>query len=293
MSSGSYTIALSSPPCAANDWALAVAAVPSIDQNFSVLETFQAGVAVAGGALFSGVATFSQSPVFSAGITVPSEIDLGALSVSGLTTLSGGLTCSGAVSMPASTFTGPITATSSTFSGQVSASGGLAVIGACALPATTLSGALIGTSATFSGVLSCASEVDAGIASFGGLLSANGGIAVASSIVLPQTQIGLGPIVSGVVAVNLASVSRSAFTLAMSSNITSFTFANLLVNAEFVIFLTVGSSTRTMSKALSQGSVTSYNNLAGNTSMSANSLWMIRGIVVSATVVYLQFLNVT
>jgi len=39
--------------------------------------------------------------------------------------------------------------------------------------------------------------------------------------------------------------------------------------------------------------VTSYNNLAGNTSMSANSLWMIRGIVVSATVVYLQFLNVT
>jgi hypothetical protein len=65
------------------------------------------------------------------------------------------------------------------------------------------------------------------------------------------------------------------------------------VNAEFVIFLTVGSSSRTMNKNLSQCGVTSYNNLAGNTSMSANSLWMIRGIVVSATVVYLQFLNVT
>ena len=291
MSGGSYTLALSSPPCAANDWALAVAAVPSIDQHFFVLETFQAGVAVAGPASFSGVATFSQSPVFSAGISVPSEIDLGVLSVSGLTTLSGGLTFSGAVSMPASTFTGPITATSSTFSGQVSASGGLTVVGACTLPATTLSGALIGTSATFSGVLSCASEVDAGIASFGGLLSANAGLMVAGSIVLPQSQVVLTP--AAVVAVNLASFSCNFFTLAMTSSVTGFTFANMLVNANFAIYLTVGSSSKTMNKALSSGGITCYNNLSGNTSMAANSLWYIRGVVVSATVVYLEFLNMT
>ena len=401
MSSGSYTIALSSPPCEALDWSLAVAAIPSIDQDFSVLQTFQAGVAIAGPALCSGIVTFEQSPVFEAGITVPSELNLGALTVSGLSTLSGGIVCgapasfsdmvtcaagltvsynginvtgdiytdayvstaclvvrelganivgpvditgtlhvtadstldgalsvaglvscsaglaiAGSVDITGSlhatedvvldaalsvsglvscsdglAVAGPMTAVAAAFSGQVSASGGLAVVGTCELPATTLSGALIGTSATFSGVLSCASEVDAGVASFGGLVSANAGLAIAGPLVLPQLQ---GVIVPGsVIAVNLANSSCNFFTLAMTSNVAAFTFANMLVNASFVIFLTVGVSARTMNKALSSGGCTCYNNLSGNTSMAANSRWCIRGVVVSASVVYLEFLNVT
>ena len=87
MSSGSYTIALSSLPCDALDWSMAIAAIPSIDQNFSVLQTFQAGVAIAGSAFLSGIVTFEQAPVFEQGITVPSELNLGALTVSGLSTL--------------------------------------------------------------------------------------------------------------------------------------------------------------------------------------------------------------
>jgi len=377
MSSGSYTIALSSPPCEALDWSLAIQAIPSIDQEFSVLQTFQAGASIAGPVLCSGIVTFEQSPVFEAGITVPSELNLGSLTVSGLSTLSGGIAC-GATSSFAERATfakgltvssegilvagdvditgslhvtadatldaalsvagtvncfagvnvaglvdvnggihstedvvldaalsiaglvscsdglavaGPMTAVAAAFSGQVSASGGLAVVGTCELPATTLSGALIGTSATFSGVLSCASEVDAGIASFGGLLSANAGFALAGPLVLPQSQ---GVIVPGsVIAVNLANSSSNFFTLAMTSNVAAFTFSNMLVNASFVIHLTVGVAARTMAKALSSGGCTCYNNLSGNTSMAAGSRWCIRGVVVSASIVYLEFLNVT
>ena len=163
--------------------------------------------------------------------------------------------------------------------------GALSVAGA-----VTVSGSLMGADATFS-ALSCASEVVDGVASFGGLLSANAGLSVAGPLVFPESQVALSP--TGVVSVDLAGASSGFFTLAMTSNITGFAFSNMRINASFLIFLTVGASAKIMSKALSTPECTCYNDLAGTTSMSAFSLWCIRGVVVSESVTYLQFLNVT
>jgi len=413
MSSGSYTIALSSPPCDALDWSLAIQAIPSIDQEFSVLQTFQAGVAVAGPALLSGIVTFEQSPVFEQGITVPSELNLGALTVSGLSTLSGGLACAapavfsdsvscasslsvaGDISNAGSLSTARLTVrengaditgdifsrgnlstvqltvrengasiggdifnagdlstvrltvreNGATIAGDIYNAGDLstvkltvrengaditgdiytnAYVSAAALVvrelgasivgpveitgslhatadavldaalsvsgAVSVAGALMGAEATFS-VLSCASEVVDGVASFGGLVSANAGLSVAGPLIFPESQVALSP--GGVVSVDLAGASSGFFLLAMTSNITGFAFSGMRVNASFSIFLTVGASPKIMSKALSTEGCTCYNDLAGATSMSAFSLWCIKGVVVSESVTYLEFLNVT
>ena len=103
----SYTISYSNPPCGTQDLLnnTAPAYIGSQNNNFTVSQSMAgivnsgsescASLSVSGSSTFTGICTFSSSPIFSSGITVPSEIDLGALSVAGLSSLNGGLSVSG------------------------------------------------------------------------------------------------------------------------------------------------------------------------------------------------------
>ncbi len=105
----SYTIAFSNPPAGANDLInqTSPAFVGGQNNNFSVSQTFGAGIvdngnlSVAGTSSFVGKCTFTAQPEFLGGILVDiGEADVGTLDVSGLTSLKGGLTVLGAVSLP-------------------------------------------------------------------------------------------------------------------------------------------------------------------------------------------------
>ncbi len=110
MSSGSYTISYSNPPASGQDLVLqtAPAVIGAQNNNFSVSQTFSAGIVdsgnltVAGTSTFTGKATFVAAPEFLSGITVDiGEADVGYLTVSGASNLNGGLTVVGAVALPA------------------------------------------------------------------------------------------------------------------------------------------------------------------------------------------------
>jgi len=110
MSSGSYTISYSNPPAVGQDLVLqtAPAFIGAQNNNFSVSQTFSAGIVdtgnltVAGTSRFTGICTFDAIPQFDAGIEVDiSTLSTGALTVSGASALNGGLTVLGAVSLPA------------------------------------------------------------------------------------------------------------------------------------------------------------------------------------------------
>ena len=109
MSSGSYTIAYSNPPATGQDLVLqtAPAFIGAQNNNFSVSQTFSAGIVdsgnltVAGTSRFTGVCTFDAIPQFDAGIEVDiATLSTGALTVSGASALNGGLTVIGSVSLP-------------------------------------------------------------------------------------------------------------------------------------------------------------------------------------------------
>jgi hypothetical protein len=95
------------PPCGAFD---AMNATSTLDNNFTVSQSFGAGIvdagnlSVAGSSLFVGECVFSSIPRFNAGIIVElSEVDTGTLVVMGQSTLHGGLIVEGIVELPAGT----------------------------------------------------------------------------------------------------------------------------------------------------------------------------------------------
>ena len=116
-------------------------------------------------------------------------------------------------------------------------------------------------------------------------------VATLSQVVLPIAQTVLATI-SGLVAVNLSNYSFNEFSLPMTANITSFTFSNVIVNSSFNIYLVNSSpANKTISKALSSGTIASINTLGGNTSVAVNAVYLIRGKVLSPTLVLLQFIS--
>ena len=250
------------------------------------------------------------------GVSTLGVVNSGAYNASGLVSANAGLSVQGAVSMPASSFSGPITGTSAVFSGAiqcaseidtgsltcatlsasglVSANAGLSVVGL-----SNFGGAINGTSAVFSGAIQCASEIDTGAltcvaVSASGLVSANAGLTVVGTttlalLVLPVTQQGLS-VVSGVLSVPGNWVSCATYYLPLTSNITSAGFSGMIVNASLDIYLVGDNVARTVSKVLSTNIKT---NLSGNTTIAANSIWLIRCKCVSASLVVMDWTNFT
>ena len=402
----SYTISYSNPPCGTQDLLnnTAPAYIGSQNNNFTVSQSMAgivnsgsescASLSVSGTSAFTGVCTFTASPVFSSGITIPSEIDLGTLSVASLSSLNGGLSVLGALSLPSAsiadsalsanvplknalntfsavnTFSSPPVMSGASISiasipgssivnnsingGQI-ALGGIAqnnvsngyidltsnqtVVGtksfssplivnntttvnntatfngsmiANAIGASTIiagglitanAGLTVATGTLTCGTLSCTSEIDSGAGSFGGLLSANAGFIVPinqnatfnGGLILPVTQTALS-VVAGVVAIDLKNLSYNEFILsssAFTANITAMTFINVVVNAKFNIYIIGGTANHNVNKALNSGTVLQVNTLGGNTVFSALSTWRCSGVVLSSTLVSLDFTNFT
>lgn len=208
----------------------------------------------------------------------------------------GALSCT-SLACSSITDAGALTSTTAIHSGLVTCNNGL----------TIATGQLSGINAVFSGSITCNGETDTGsftstTAIHSGLVSANAGLTIPSgqnlnalgNVIFSQSQIVLTSAAN--IAVNLNSISRNIYTLALAggTTVTGITFTNIIPNAKFDILLQAGTgAAKTINKALTAGGITIYNNLAGNTSVASNSQWWIRGIALSATVIYLEFLNIT
>lgn len=133
-----------------------------------------------------------------------------------------------------------------------------------------------------------------------GLLTAVGftatGVATLSGgMVLPVIKNTLA-LVAGVITINMNNLSYAEYILpaaALTGNITSFVFQNVIVNGKFNIYIQGGVSNRNINKNLSSGVISQVNTLGGNTQIAANSVWRIEGDILSSTLVALQMINYT
>jgi len=315
--SQSYTILpYINPPASAYD---ALNAVASLNNNFSVSQTFagivdSGSLSVSGASSFAGVCTFASIPVFSAGINVSiAEVDTGTLSVAGTSTLSGGCAVSGAVLSSSAGLTVSNGATSllaTTITGSLTVSS-IVDVGALSCTALTCSSA-IDTGSLSCTSLSCSSVVDAGslsctaiscssISTSGALscatLSASGLATLSAGLtitgpIINSSAIPVLSLVSGDVALALGGSTAGTWSIAPALQVSTITITGASAGATFDIIVSPSASIQ-FKKALSAGSVTIYNNLAGNQSMASGSKWLIRGKCVSASIVYLELINFT
>jgi len=259
----------------------------------------------------AGIKTLSSPPVMSGASitagTIPA-LSIVSNSISDTQILAGGIG-------QASVASGYVTATSAssqsiagqkTFSASAAFSAGLSsgagaqinggTLSCQQLSATSIlnSGSLTSTSITASGAISCTTLTPSG------LLTANGGLTIPSgqtlsiggNLIGPTTQTTVVP-VGGLSTVALGGFSNGEFTINLSQTMTGLAFTTPAANTEFDIFVTVGGNGININKNLSNGSVTIYNNLAGNQAAANNSRWWFRGKFISLTVCYINIINVT
>ena len=121
------------------------------------------------------------------------------------------------------------------------------------------------------------------------------GITTLNGVILPLTQTVL-TITAGAIAINLNGLSNNEFILPsanFNANVTAITFSNAPVNAKFNIYVQGGAANRNWNKNISSGAVSQVNNLGGNTQIGAGTTWLIRGVVLTSTLVSLDFTNYT
>lgn len=254
----------------------------------------------ANNALLSGAQTFSGAKSFSSAVSVP------AISASGLISGSAGLTVSAgatsvqalsATSVSAPTFTGALVgnASSATLASTITVSSDN-TSGSYFVPfikTTAGSDSLYTDDATVPlltynpslGALSSGTITSAGI------ITGTGGLNLQGSIVYNATAATSVPVVADV-AIALGGTTFGTYIISPSANINTLTISGASQCAMFDILISP-SAAITWRKAMSAGAVTIYNNLAGNQAMASGSRWWVQAKCVSATIVYLQFTNVT
>jgi hypothetical protein len=242
-----------------------------------------------------GIKTFSAAPVLSGASITAGTIPGASLATAGVVQAS---VANGYVDLSSAQTVAGI----KTFSSAPVLSG--AAITAGTIPAASLVAASIGSAqlaaggvvqaAVTNGYVDLSSvQTVGGAKTFSAAAGFSSAVTLSGGVILPVTQTALS-IVSGVVAVNLNSQSLNKFSLAMSAAITAFTFTNVIVNATFEIYFTnTSGSNKQINKNLSSGAVTCVNSLSGNTLIANSSVWLIRGNVVSSTVVVMEFVNYT
>ena len=276
-------------------------------QNIGAVNgTFSGPISGSAGLSITAGASTLQATTVQGVLTAGSIVDAGAFTATGLITGNAGLTISaGASSVQALTAT---TVSATTFTG--------ALVGN-ATTCTTASAVNIVTDNTAgsysvpfikSNVASDALYVDdittptltynpsTGVLSSGGITSSgiiigSGGLNLTGSIVYSN---GIGSVVNATndVAIALGGTSFGIYSTTPSANVNTLTITGASAGSTFDLLI-APSATITWRKAMSAGTVTIYNNLAGNQSMASGSRWWVKAKCVSATVVYLDFLNVT
>lgn len=102
------------------------------------------------------------------------------------------------------------------------------------------------------------------------------------------TNVGIGG--GGILTLNFNSQQNKTFNVSMSQNITSLVLTGHITNSIYKVYLTVqATGPYTFTKPVG-GNI--YSNLGGNTSMSANSTWLIR-MTVAGTKLLCEFINMT
>ena len=255
----------------------------------------------ANNALLNSVQTFTGAKTFSSAVTVP------AISASGLISGSAGLTISaGASAVQALTATG---VTAPTFTGDLV---GNASTASLAQTVNIITDNTVGTyyvPFVKSNVSADSLYVDdvttplltynpsTGLLSAGAVTSAgaviigSGGLNVTGSIVY-NTSIGSVVNTANDVTIALGGVTFGTYSTTPSANVNTLTITGASVCATFDLLI-APSAAITWRKAMSSGGVTIYNNLAGNQAMASGSRWWVRGKCLSATIVYLDIINVT
>lgn len=133
--------------------------------------------------------------------------------------------------------------------------------------------------------------LSAGAVTSAGIITGSGGMNLTGSIVY---NAGVGSVVnaSNDVAIALGGTTLGTYSVTPSANVNTLTLTGTSACSSFELFITP-SAAITWRKAMSAGSVTIYNNLAGNQAMASGSRWLVRGKCLSTTIVYLQFTNFT
>jgi hypothetical protein len=252
--SQSYTILpYLNPPCGAFD---ALNATSTLDNNFTVSQSFGAGIvdagnlSVAGSSLFVGECVFSSIPRFNAGIIVElSEVDTGTLVVMGQSTLHGGLIVEGIVELPAGTinqsevlsgytdllnaqsiagiktFTDvPVLSGASIHSNTINAS---SIVSSSITSAKILPAGIVQASIESGYVDLVTTQIIAGDKEFTGATRLVSGLTVIGNTAMDQLQ--CGQVYASAIDVN-GNVSAPTFTGALNGNATSASTVNILTD---------------------------------------------------------------
>ena len=286
--------------------------------SFSVPQNF-AGIVNSGSGAMASLGVSGNASILGSLNAGPTTVS--SLSITGVGSDAAAFTANSLAVTNASVFGGEISGTSAVFSGAVSSTG-LSVVGVSQFSAFTRvlpSGSLqcLGSS-LFSGMSNIFSTlltvqkgitisngfvVNSGTCSFAPSVSFAGGISDSSSLVVtgtstlanvifPVDQTVLAIEQNGVCVINLNGYSRNAFSLPLTANLTAFSFTNAIVNSSFCIcVMNSTNSNKTINKLLSSGNVSCINTLAGNTVVPSGSVYLIRGTVLSSSLVLLEFVN--
>lgn len=118
-------------------------------------------------------------------------------------------------------------------------------------------------------------------------------VARLANVILPTTSTGCFN-VSGVLTIPLSGFSLGNFEYSMNANVTTIVFSGIVVGSRSVLVLTGPTSgNRTLSKNVSTGGITIRNSLSGNTTISANSIWICNIYVISASSISMVWSNIT
>lgn len=133
--------------------------------------------------------------------------------------------------------------------------------------------------------------LSAGAVTSAGIITGSGGLNLTGSVVY---NIGIGSVVNTAndVTIALGGTTFGTYSTTPSANVNTLTITGGAVCATFEILI-APTAAITWRKAMSSGGVTIYNNLAGNQAMANGSRWWVKGKCLSATIIYLDFMNVT
>ena len=179
--------------------------------------------------------------------------------------------------------------------GALASSGMVQALNGLTINATSLGGDLNINNGASLKINSTGTLTVGGASTLSSTLAVSGISTLSGGIVIPTVQIQLG-ITAGVITINLNNLSYNECILpasAFTANVTGIAVTSAIVNAKFNIYIIGGAAAHNINKNLSSGAVSQVNNLAGNTSISAGAIWRCQGVILSSTLMTLDFTNYT
>ena len=262
--------------------------------NSSITSSQIASAGIGQASLVSGYVDLvnAQSIAGQKSFTAAASFQSGLSSAGGAQILGGTLSCTQLSASTNIINSGSLTSTTGTFSGAVSCTQltcssavdtGTLSCTSLTCSALTDTGALTSTTAVHSGLVTCNA----------GITIPAGQTASLLGFVAVNATTNAASIAGGVTTLTLNGYSHSVWSASLTATMTALTISGAAQNADFDLFVTIGSAGVNINKALTSGGITIYNNLAGNQAAANGSRWWFQGKFVSSTILYLTIDNVT